>query len=147
MARTLLTASPTQQLGNDDGLELFSFTQSESRNITVSISGTRFANLSNFTIEATALAANGTATGPTGPAQGAAATTIDVIDTTNTDNEFQLRFVASALASNHPNTTQLAPGAPLWYYISCTISTGTGTAEEAWEIVRGHIQIVDSISV
>ena len=147
MARTLLTQVPTDNVGTDDGNQLLSFTQSEARNIDVSISGAEFADLSGFTITATARpAATGSTGNPNGFATGATDQTLAIIDATTTDNAFAIRFDADALVTAHPDASSLAPGVPLYYFVSCTISTGTGNSLEAWEIVRGWVQLVDSVN-
>jgi len=138
MARTKIT-STSKDLISDDGNVLISLVKGEQVRTLITVGWV--ANLTGYTIVAKIVeAANvGDEAVPFAEDATVTVTTLPIIDTTPSDNQFEIVFPATLVDSWDIQPT---PDKPVYGYIGLEISdTGVGNLQQVWKPMRGLVEV------
>jgi len=138
MARSKITSS-SQDLISDDGAVLVSVVQGEQVHLNLTLNW--LTNISDYTLVCKVVEGlnDGAGTNPTEVALSPAITTIDLLDTVDTDNQFIL-VIPETLGSDW--LVQPTPNKPSYGFIDLEIrDTGIGSRQQVWKPFRGLIEV------
>lgn len=139
MARSKIT-SKTNDIITDDGSVLISLIDGEQQRMGVTLGW--LTDLTGYTLTAKIVeAANAQGSGnlPTDVQTAGDVQTLTIIDTTVTDNTFEIVF-PSTLIDAWATTPE--PDQPIYGYIGLEVAdTGVGTAQQIWKPIRGLVEV------
>jgi len=139
MPRSKIT-SQSKDIISDDGSILVSVIEGEQVRLHIQLGW--ITNLTGYTLEAKVVeGANvqGSGSTPTDPQPSGQVTTLDIIDTTTTDNEFDI-VIPSTLIDNWATTPE--PSQPIYGFIELSVAdSGTGSSQQVWKPLRGMVAV------
>jgi hypothetical protein len=138
MARSKITSS-SQDLISDDGAVLISVIRGEQIHLNLTLNW--LANISDYTLLCKVVEADndGAGTKPVYVANGAAITTLPILEATDEDNQFKL-VIPETLGEDWAIAP--SPNSPVYGYIDLEIrDTGIGNQQQVWKPFRGLIEI------
>ena len=139
MARSKIT-SQTNDLITDDGSVIMSLVHGEQLNMGVTLGW--LTDLTGFTLVAKVVEAEntqGSDTLPTDVLAAGAVITLDIIDTTVTDNIISIVFPSTLIATW---ATTPEPDQPIYGYFELEVAdAGVGNLQQVWKPVRGLVQV------
>ena len=139
MPRSKIT-SKSKDLITDDGSILASVIEGEQVRLNVAVGWVT--NLTGYTITAKIVEGNntqGSGTVPTEPLTNGIVTTLDIIDSDGTDNEFDIVIPETLI--NSWSTTP-AVDKPIYGFFGLEIrDTGTGSNQMVWKPMRGLVEV------
>ena len=139
MARSKIT-SQTNDIITDDGAILLSLIDGEQHRMGVTLGW--LTNLTGYTITAKVVeAANvqGSANVPTDVQPSGDVQALTIIDTTVTDNTFEIVFPSTIIDAW---ATTPEPEQPVYGFIGLEVSdTGAGTSQLIWKPIRGLVEV------
>lgn len=139
MARSKIT-SKTNDIITDDGSVLISLIDGEQQRMGVTLGW--LTDLTGYTLTAKIVeAANAQGSGnlPTDVQTAGDVQTLTIIDTTVTDNTFEIVF-PSTLIDAWATTPE--PDQPVYGYVGLEVAdTGVGTSQQIWKPIRGLVEV------
>jgi len=147
MARTKIN-SKTTDLMSDDGTVLVSLIHGEQVRMTITLGW--LTNLSTYTITAKVVEADSRSLDstigelPTSILSGGQVVTLPIIDTTTTDNVFEIVFPETLISSF---STMPKPQAPTYGWVGLEVSdSGAGNEKQVFKPLRGLVEVLYSPS-
>jgi len=139
MARSKIT-SRSNDIITDDGAILLSLIHGEQHRMGVTLNW--LTDLTGFTIVAKVVEATnvqGSASLPTDVQPAGDVQTLTIIDTTVTDNQFEIVFPSTLIDAW---STTPEPDQPIYGYVGLEVSdTGVGSLQQVWKPIRGLIEV------
>ena len=139
MPRSAIT-SQSKDIIDDDGAVLVSLIEGEQTRLDIVASW--LTNLSGYTITAKIVEGDnvqGSGAIPTTAASSPVVTTLTILDSTPTDNQFDI-VIPQDISSTWATTPE--PDQPIYGFIGLEIAdTGTGNAQQIWKPMRGLLEV------
>jgi len=142
MARTRIN-SKSKDLISDNGSVLLSVVEGEQIHVGITLGW--LTNLSDYTLTAKVVEADmASGNPPITEKSGGVVTTLPIIDTTTTDNQFNI-VIPEDLIDNW--TSQPTPESPVYGWIGLEVrNSGTGNNQQIWKPMRGLVEVLYSPS-
>jgi len=142
MARTRIN-SKSKDLISDNGSVLLSVVEGEQIHVGITLGW--LTNLSDYTLTAKVVEADmASGNPPITEKSGGVVTTLPIIDTTTTDNQFNI-VIPEDLIDNW--TSQPTPESPVYGWIGLEVrDSGTGNNQQIWKPMRGLVEVLYSPS-